>query len=311
MGRGGRGGGNLFGGTEPEDEVPGLEDLIRGVGKPRRRRSRPISPLRTVLRADRPVTGRRGWLWFRLVLFTTILVFGLLAMIVGVSQAAEGYAAAGTLAAAPRCPAGTDLFDTDADCVGDMTLISDIGAYSVGDEDTVELVVPAAEAKDYLDYVWPTFPGDAPFDKAVGDSGDAPVRAEFWQGDIVELTAGSGAGEITVTTDANPNDKGGNGLGGALMGLAFAELAILLLIGVRAIRYRWLRPGLGLRLSVLTLSVSCVTVFIAGVCLILQPARILATAIIAPTVAAAVLLMLGLLVYSTWTKQGYRGLRSY
>jgi len=245
------------------------------------------------------------------VLYVTLLLFGLLAMAVGAAQAAEGYSAAGKLAAAPRCPAGVDLLDTDADCVGDMTLTSDTGAYSLGSEDAIELVVPAtkANADPDEDYLWPTFPGNAPFDKAVGDSGHAAVRAELWQGQVVELTVGSGSGAITVTTDADPNDKGGVGLGGALMGVGLADLAVLLVIGLRAVRYRWLRPGLGLRLSVLTLSVAFVTAFAAGVCLIAQPARVLETLIIAPSMAAAALLVLGFFVCADWTRQGYRGRR--
>jgi hypothetical protein len=181
------------------------------------------------------------------------------------------------------------------------------GIYPSDGEESLALVVPPADGY----YLWPDYPGNAEFDAVLGDSDSYPVRAEFWEGNIVALTAARGADVETVTTDANPNDKGGAGLGLALMGASLADLAMLLLIGVRVLRYRWLRPGLGLRLTVSGMTVCWLGLFVAAICLLKQPARVLSTLIVAPSVTAGVLLLVWLAVGSGWKTQGLRRQRGY
>jgi hypothetical protein len=305
MSRRGRGEGNLFGGAEPQDAIPELEDLIRGSGRsrpPRSRSPRPVGQLRYAAYTKGRPGVRRGILVFRLVLAGGLLALGLLMVVAGSVEAADGYSRAGSLASAPACPASVDPTSTTEDCVGNVTLLTDDGAYDDGGDEAVDLYRPPESAYDYF---FPSFPGDQQFYDAVNaplDAGasHAAVRAEFWEGNVVELTAGQGAGAVTVTTDANPNNQGGTALGTALMGVCFAELGLLLLYAVRAVRLRWLRPGLKLRLFVTTLSITALGLFVASICLINQPARAELTLIIAPSVTLVVLLAVGALETSYW-----------
>jgi hypothetical protein len=251
------------------------------------------------------VKPRRGLPVVRLVICIALFLLGLLVMVVGAVQAADGYSAAGTMAAAPQCPVGVDLPSATANCVGDLVLGSQDGMYPLDREESLALVVPPADGY----FLWPSYPGNAAFDAVLGDSGS--VRAEFWKGDVVTLTAARGDDVESVTTDANPNNKGGTGVGIALLGASLADLAVLLLIGVRVLRYRWLRPGLGLRLTVSAMIVCWLGLFVASICLINQPARVLLTLAVAPAVTAGVLLLVWLVVRSTWQRRGLRGQRGY
>jgi hypothetical protein len=303
MGRAGRSSGNLFDGGEPEDAIPGLEDLIPGVHEDRRSgRSRSVGPIRG--RSARSVTVRRGWLVLRLVLYTVLFLLGVLMMVSGAVTAASSYGEAATMAAAPQCPPGTDLAVETADCVGDLVVSAEGGVSEDDDEESLGLVLPARDGY----YLWPTFPGDAAFAAVIGDDESYPVRVEFWQGNAVTLTAARGDDVQAVTTDDNPNNQAGTDVGVALMGLSFVDLAVLLVIGVRAIRYRWLRPGLGLRLAVSALIVGGFGMFVAAVCQVSQPARILLTMTVAPSVTAGVMLCVCLSVFSS-RRRGHSGVR--
>ncbi len=144
--------------------------------------------------------------------------------------------------------------------------------------------------------VFVSYPGNAQFDAAVGDGANqAAVRAEYWNGHIATLTAGSQG--ITVTTDQNPNNQGGVGLGGALVSFALVLMSVLMFIGIRAIRLRWLRPGAALRLFVSGSIVLGLGAFVAGVCLISQPARV---ALVAASATPITLGLTGLLWLALW-----------
>lgn len=317
MGRGGRGEGNLFDGASgPQDEVPSLQELIRGSARPRR--SRPsrapgsVGPLRYGVHQRGPAVLRRIVLVLRLTFAAGVLVLGLVLMAVGAVEAAEGYSAGGTLASAPACPAGVDPTTTTRDCVADVTLIAQDGVWDDDGEEAIDLFEPPESAENVF---FAMFPGDRSFVDAVSgpdgldsfdDSSESAVRAEFWKGGIVELTAGDGAAAVTVTTDSDPNDQGGSALGGALMGTSFAEAGLLLFIGVRALRYRWLRPGLALRMTVPGLAVTSLGLLVAGICLISQPARVLLTLVLAPGVTGCLLLCVEMLVFRSWRRPGPR-----
>lgn len=316
MGRRGRGEGNLFDGADgPEDAIPSLGDLVRGSGRPRRTRAsrapRPVGPLRYGVHQRGPVAVRRALRAARAGFAAVLLALGLVMTVTGALQAAEGYSAAGTLAAAPACPAGVDPTTTTRDCVADVTLTSEAGVWDDDGEESIDLFKPPQSA---FDYFTPTFPGDAAFANAVNTASAAddytaepPVRAEFWEGGIVELTAAVGTGAVTVTTGSNPNDQGGIALGTALVGLALAEFGLLLFIGIRALRQRWLRPGSGLHVTVSSLIVTALGLFVAGICLINQPALVLTTLAVASAVTAFVLLVVDALVVSSWLRPGRSG----
>jgi len=282
MSRRGRGSrGDLFGGTGPEDAapedemLPELDELVH-MRRPKRRRSVRSSNLRAASAyafsprfAGRQRVGGRRWLvWLRVCLYSLLLLFSLIGVGSGISQAVSGYSDAGTMAHAPVCASGVDVTSTTENCVGNLNLVSEDGVISGGDEEEIGLDLPPAGSANY-DLV--SFPGDARFDAAVGD-GPSVVRAEFWEGQIVTLTAG--AQGVSATTDENPNNIGGSGLGVTFMSLAFALLSVLLFIGIRAIRLRWLRPGIGSRLLVSGLFVWFLGFFVAGVSLVNQPALI-------------------------------------
>jgi hypothetical protein len=314
MGRGGKTGGNLFGDGEPEDEIP-LSDLIPGLSRERGSRSRPVNPMwvRTG-GAGGPRRGRgRGtrvpgrapvfWVVVRSVLVVAALLLGVLLMATGAAEAASGYAAAGRMAAAPACPAGTDLVTDTADCVGNRVMSAQDGFYGDSDEDSLNFEVSADDGY----YLWAGYPANAEFDAVIGDDATYPVRVEFWEGNIVALTAARGSDVQTVTTDQNPGNQGGSALGSALLGVGFADLGLLLLIGMRAFRLRWLRPGVGLRLTVSAMIVGMVGVFVAAACMLVQPARVLLTTTIAPSITAGVVLFVWLLVAGNARRAGLRG----
>lgn len=326
MGRGGNTGGNLFGGGEPEDEIP-LSDLIPGLSRERgSRRPRPVSPMwvrtggtrfsggagnprrRRGKRVPRRVPGRVPvfWVVVHSVFIAAALLLGVLLMATGAAEAASGYASAGRLAAAPACPAGVDLVTDTADCVGNAVMSAEDGVYEDGGEDALNFQVSADDGY----YLWADYPADAGFDAIIGDDEAYPVRVEFWQGDIVALTAARGADVRTVTTDQNPDNQAGSALGGALLGVGFADLGLLLLIGMRAFRLRWLRPGLGLRLTVSAMIVGLVGTFVAAGCMLVQPARVLLTMTIAPGITAGVVLLVWLLVANSARRTGLRGTTS-
>jgi len=286
MRRGGGSGGDLFADSEPEDSIPGLEDLIGGVKTPRGGG-----------RAGHP--GRsRLWLWLRLVLYAVTFLFGILVLIAGIAQAATDYGDADTMAHAPVCGAGVDLTVVDDNCVGWMTFASDGDVTSINGEDDVLLRLPSGD--EYSSQ----YPGNAAFAaelQHIGGSG----RAEFWHGDVVALTVGgsNGVPPMTVTTDLNPDNKGGVSLGVALVGVAFILLSLLLLVGVRAFRYRWLRPGLGLRWSVSAMIAGAVGSIVTGACLTTQPARIMLTLTVAPPITVCLIALMWFLIHQSWKKR--------
>lgn len=317
MGRRGRGEGNLFDGASgPQDEVPSLQDLIRGSARPRRSRSSrapgAVGPLRYGVHQKGPATLRRTVLVLRVTSAAGVLVFGLLLMAVGAVEAAQGFGSAGTLASAPACPAGVDPTTTTRDCVADVTLIAQDGVWDDDGEEGIDLFGPPENAENVFSVM---FPGDQSFVDAVSgpagldafeDSAKEAVRAEFWKGGIVELTAGDGAGAVTVTTDSDPNNQGGSALGGALLGVSFTELGLLLFISVRALRYRWLRPGLASRMTIPGLAVTFLGLLVGSICLISQPARVLATLVLAPAITGCLLLCVETLIFWSWRRPGLR-----
>lgn len=309
MGRNGRGEGNLFDRSEPEDEVPGLDELIRGSAlgrRPRRHEPWPFGDPRVSKYIRSRPAVRRGIVVVRLVLAGGLLALGLLMTVVGAAGAATHYARAGTLASAPVCPATVDPTTTTEDCMEDLTLVTMQRVWTENTEEGLVLFRPPLSSDDYFTA---SFPGDAAFFNAVNDpfdagAGQTAVRAEFWQGDLVALTAGGGADAVTVTTDSSPGNQAGTALAAALMGLAFTEFGLLLFYSVRAVRLRWSRPGLGRRLLVTGLLVTGLGLFIAGVCLINQPARVGITVILAPMVTLVVLLAVGAAQTAHWFGPG-------
>lgn len=238
----------------------------------------------------------------RLVICAAVFLFGLLMIATGAITSADAYGQAGTMAAAPTCPAGVDVIANSTDCVGNAVLSAQDGMYPDNDEESLDLIVPDKDGG----FLFPDYPGNAAFDAVLGDSDTYPVRAEFWEGNLVTLTAARATDVQSVTTDANPNNQGGVDLGIAMMGLALADLGALLLIGVRAVRYRWLRPGLGLRLSVSAMIVVGIGLFVASTCQIIQPALVLRTMTIVPIVVAGLTLLVWFTVYSSFKTRGLR-----
>lgn len=233
-----------------------------------------------------PPHTRRWPLVLRITFVTILIVLGMLALADGISRAADGYGDGATLAKAPACAAGVDLTTTTEDCVGTMELLAENGVFDdTGDDGgaSIELDLPPAGSDNAT---YPSFPSNASFDAAVGD-GESPavVRAGFWRGQIVTLTAGTPG--VTVTTDQNPNNVGGFGLGIALMALTPILVGLVLLVTTRSLRVRWLPPGVALRLIVSALIVWTVGTFIAGVALTNQPARIAVVFLVAPIVTVA------------------------
>ena len=316
MSRSGRGSrGNLFGDSGPEDAVPEDETLpelgeILHTRRPKRRTA-PGSAFRAasaftfsagVARRQRAAGGRRWLLWLRVCISALLLLFGLIGVGVGISQTASGYSDAGTMAHAPVCAQGVDVTSTTENCVGTLNLVSEYGVLTGGDEEEIGLDLPPAGSANYA---WVTFPGNAQFDAAVG-YGPSVVRAEFWKGQLVTLTAG--AQGVTVTTDLNPNNVGGSGLGITFMSFALVLLSLLLVVGIRAFRERWLRPGIMSRLIVSGLIVWFLGFFIAGICLMNQPALVAPVLAIAPVITVVLLAGLWFLLVKVWkgqVRQGY------
>jgi hypothetical protein len=295
MSRRGRGSrGDLFGNSEPEDAapedeiLPELNEFLHTRQPKRRGSSRPAFRAASAyafsprFAGSQRAGGRRWVLWLRVGVYSLILLFSLTGLAAGISQTASGYSDAGTMANAPVCAAGVDVTTTTENCVGTLNLLAEYGVLSDGNEEELGLDLPPAGSDDFA---LATFPGDAQFDAAVGD-GPSVVRAEFWEGQIVTLSAGP-RGE-TVTTDENPNNNGGNGLGVTFVSVAFALLSILLFIGIRAFRLRWLRSGVGMRLLVSGLLVWFLGFFVAGVCLANQPAGVAPVLALVPAFTAGV-----------------------
>ena len=251
---------------------------------------------------QRGAGGRRWLLWGRVVVYSVLLVFGLIGLSVGAWQAGSGYSDADTMAHAPVCAQGVDVTSTNENCVGTLNLVSEYGVFTGGDEEQLGLDLPHSAS---VPFAWAQFPGDAQFDTAVGD-GPAVVRAEFWEGRLVTLSAGPHG--VTVTTDLNPNNVGGTGLGIAFMSFALVLLSVLLFVGIRAFRERWLRPGIVSRLIVSGSAVWFLGFFIAGICLMNQPARVEVVLVVAPVVTVIVLAALWFLIVGVWKGQVRRGI---
>jgi hypothetical protein len=271
----------------PEDEIlPELDNLLHTHTPKRRTSSRPgsgsamayaFSARAARRQRTRAIGGRRWLLGLRVCAYSLLLLFSLIGVGGGIAEAASGYSDAGIMAGAPVCATGVDVTSTTEDCVGTLNLVAEYGVVTGGDEENLGLDLPSSG------YAWAAFPGDAQFDAAVGD-GPSVVRAEFWEGQIVTLTAG--ARGVTVTTDQNPNNVGGSGLGLTFISLAFVLLSILLFIGIRAFRLRWLRTGIALRLTVSGLIVWFLGFFIAGICLVNQPTLIAPVLAMGPALTA-------------------------
>lgn len=82
------------------------------------------------------------------------------------------------------------------------------------------------------------------------------------------------------------------------------ELGLALLVGVRVLRYRWLRPRLAPRMTVAGLIVTPLGLFAAGVCLVSRSARVLPTLLIAPAVTGCLLLIVELRIFRSWSGPG-------
>ena len=231
-------------------------------------------------------------LWVRVGIYSLLLLLCLLGFGGGLLSAVSGYSDAGTFASAPACAAGVNPTSTSTDCVGTLSLVSEIGVYGNGDEDAIDLDLPPAGSQNV---VTASFPANAAFENAVG-FGPSVVRAEFWKGQVVTLTAGvQGA---TVVTDQNPNYVGGNGLGVALASLGAVLLSVLLFIGIRAFRLRWLPSGPLLRLGVSGLIIWSIALITAGSCLVAQPSWVLRIGVIVPSVAVGLTALLWLAILS-------------
>jgi hypothetical protein len=303
MSRRGRGSrGDLFGNSEPEDAAPEDEILpefseFLHARQPKRRTSSRSSFRAASAYAFSPrfagwqrAGGRRWVLWLRVCAYSLLLLFSLIGLAAGISEAVGGYSDAGTMAHAPVCASGVDVTSTTENCVGTLNLVAEYGVFSDGDEDELGLDLPPAGSANFG---WVTFPGDAQFDAAVGD-GPSVVRVEFWKGQAVTLSAGL-LGE-TVTTDDNPNNIGGTALGVAFISVAFVLVSILLFIGIRAFRLRWMRPGVLARLAVSGLFVWFLGFFVAGICLANQPAAVAQVLAIAPACTAGITALVWIMV---------------
>jgi hypothetical protein len=299
MRRRGRGHGNIFGDSGPEDALPEFEFFLHAP--PSMRRIRSAHRVRSGPRLMYPGTGTgtgsyryrttrraaarpsRPWVvGLRVAICAILLVLGLTGLGVGLAQAVGGYSEAARMASAPPCTAA-DQATSDAACTLTEVYISPYGTLSGDGDDSIDLAPRGGSdptGSDYFSELWVSYPGNARFDALIDVGGlDTPVRVEFWSGQIVTLTAGNPA--VTVTTDANPNNRGGVGVGGALMSLALIAVAVLLFVGIRAVRLRWLRPGTGLRLFISGSIVVGLGAFVAGVCAVNQPALVALVAAIA------------------------------
>lgn len=314
MRRRGRGHGNIFGDSGPEDSLPEFEFFLHA---PRMRRTR--SSYRTTRSgprimyfgsgshryrtrrraADRPAGPARPWIvGIRVGICAILLVLGLTGMGVGVAQAVSGYSDAARMASAPPCTAADQSGSGSvAACTLTEVYISPYGTISGGGEDSINLAAPGVSDSDYFSELWVSYPGNARFDALIDVGGlDTPVRVEYWNGQIVTITAGNPA--VTVTTEANPNNHGGVGVGGALMSFALVAIAVLLFVGIRAVRLRWLRPGVTLRLFVSGFIVFGLGAFAAGVCAVNQPALVALVAAIAVPITLGLTGLVWLLVWS-------------
>lgn len=304
----GRGGG-LFSNAEPEDEVlPELDELLHNrPSRPPRGSRRPNSATRaaTAYLLGPRRTNLRPRVWptrLRVGAYSLLFLLSLAGFGAGLTNAVSGYSDAGAFASAPACAAGVNPASTGQDCVGTLNLVAEYGVYENSTEDAIDLALPPAGSQNL---VTASFPGNAAFEHAVGD-GPSVVRAEFWKGQLVTLTAG--ARGSTVTTHQNPNNAGGSGVGVALISLAITLLSVLLFIGIRVFRLRWLRPGLALQLTVSGLMIGVAGLFIAGCCLVAQPEWVLRIGVVMPIVTVG---LTGLLWWLFIQGHGSRARRAY
>ncbi|HWG24039.1 hypothetical protein [Actinospica sp.] len=334
MRRRGRGHGNIFGDSEPEESLPEFDLFIHEsagrrrpaagryrmyrTGTPRMYRAPRMYRTPRTYRAPFASSGAhssarravarpvRPWvLGLRLALCSIVLVLGLIGLAAEVSQAVGGYSDAGTMASAPTCESADPVTTTlAAACVATDEMVAPDGVFSDAGEESVELDPPSESLSNPnssgFDFNFVSFPGNAQFDAAVGD-GPASVRVEYWKGQIVTLTAGSQS--VTVTTDQNPNNIGGVGVGGALMSLGFVLMGLLMFIGIRAIRLRWLHPGIRLRLFVCGFAMLSLGAFAAGVCLVNQPGRVALVTVIATPITVGLTALLWLALWSGHRKR--------
>lgn len=253
--------------------MPGLEVLIPGI------ESAGPSRLRTArLEAKHPV-----WVALLCVVCFLVLALGVLMLVISEAGAVGRYGDATRLAHAPACSAGTDLATSHADCVGTMTLAYGSAVRVAGYGESALDLTPSGGGPDSV--FSPSFPPSAAFTQAVG-SGSGTVRAEFWQGRIVALTAGSGAG-VTVATDLNPDDEGGVDVSDSLIGLSFILLALLMLALSRSVRRRWLRPGPVTRITLISLTTCMLGSLFTGSALFGQPSRVLLASVLGPVITAS------------------------
>jgi hypothetical protein len=87
------------------------------------------------------------------------------------------------------------------------------------------------------------------------------------------------------------------------MSLAFVLMALLMFIGIRAIRLRWLHLGIGLRLFVSGFAMLGLGAFAAGVCLVNQPGRVALVAVLAAPITVGLTALLGLALWSGHRKR--------
>jgi hypothetical protein len=267
---------DLFRHGDVRDSVPAIDELIRGVKRDRA----PIVRGRNAVVFDirHPVL-----LTMRYLIYGGVLLLGLALMIGFAVGAAGHYGDAAVLAQAPPCAQGVDLATTTTDCVGSRAMTYDFGTYDVGDDlETIDLDLPGSDDE----VVSPEFPSSVEFDDAAGLGGT--LRATYWEGRIVTLTASSGDEVVTVVTVDNPNVAAGTEIAGTLFGTSMAMLALFLFGVSRPVR-RWLPPGRVTPFVLTALALCTLGCFFTAVGLTLQPEHVLRAGIIGPAVVAALL----------------------
>ncbi len=226
-------------------------------------------------------------------MYGAMLLLGLGLMVCCPAGAAVHYADADTLAHAPACARGVDLAMSSADCVGTLTMTHDHGVYP-DDSDDYAIDLDAPDANEPLDYETAVFPASTEFSDAAGESGT--VRAQFWEGRIVALTATSGDRSVYVVTDANPGIPAGTAISFALFGTSLVLLALLLFGVARPVR-RWLPTGVFTRLALTGIAIGAVGCFFTGIGLILQPERVLLAGVLGPSITGGVIALFWITLY--------------
>jgi hypothetical protein len=277
---------DLFRHGDAGEGVGALDALVRGVSRERG-----------------PATARgRGEVLFDVrhpvALTLSCLVYGGmfvlgLALVIGFAAGAAGhYSEADVLAHAPACAQGVDLATSDADCVGSLALAYDFGVYEEQPSvDGIDLYPAGTDDADQ--FVTAEFPASRKFDEAAGF--DGTLRATYWEGRIVLLTAGSGADAVTVITLENPDERAGTDLAGALFSSTLLSLALFLSGLSRPVRRR-LPPGRFVPLTLTTLALLTTGCFGTAIGLALQPERVLLAGILGPGIAGVLLALAWLLI---------------